>query len=45
MASQAQFDPMAAFTFFSQKNFDPGWLDGGVSRTWYLVYCAALANA
>jgi endoglucanase Acf2 len=44
-ASQAQFDPLAAFQWFSQQNFDYGWLDGGASRTWYLAYTAALASA
>jgi endo-1,3(4)-beta-glucanase len=44
-ASQAQFDPKSAWNFFSQSNFDRGWLDGGASLTWYLAYTAALAGA
>ncbi|EFX02744.1 beta-glucanase [Grosmannia clavigera kw1407] len=38
----ATADPGAAYAFFSQPAFDPGWLDGGASRTWYLCYAAAL---
>jgi endo-1,3(4)-beta-glucanase len=29
-----------AFKFFSAKAFDPTWLDGGASLTWYLAYSA-----
>ncbi|KAI1768593.1 glycoside hydrolase family 81 protein [Hypoxylon sp. FL1150] len=36
----ATIDPKTAWSFFTQKNFDPSWLDGGASRTWYLAYCA-----
>jgi endo-1,3(4)-beta-glucanase len=36
----AIINPSAAFQFFSQPNFDPSWLDGGASRTWYLAYAA-----
>lgn len=31
---------MAAWNFFAQEDFDPAWLDGGASRTWYLVFAA-----
>jgi endo-1,3(4)-beta-glucanase len=41
----ALIDPKAAYKFFSAKIFDPSWLDGGASRTWYLAYCAALGGA
>lgn len=37
----ATVDPQAAWKFFSQKPFDPAWLDGGASLTWYLAYAAA----
>ncbi|KAI1777137.1 family 81 glycosyl hydrolase [Hypoxylon cercidicola] len=37
----ATFDPQAAWNFFTQKNFDPSWLDGGASLTHYMAYCAA----
>ncbi|KAL1877327.1 hypothetical protein VTK73DRAFT_8780 [Phialemonium thermophilum] len=40
----ATVDPKAAYNFFSATNFDPSWLDGGASRTWYLAYSAALAG-
>ena len=33
-------DPGAAWAFFSQAGFDPSWIDGGASRTWYLVFSA-----
>lgn len=36
----ACINPKAAWDFFSQSNFDPGWIDGGASRTWYLAYSA-----
>ncbi|SPQ27019.1 4ee033f6-8284-42d7-adde-504318073558 [Thermothielavioides terrestris] len=40
----ATIDPRGAYTFFSQPNFDPSWLDGGASLTWYLCYSAALGG-
>lgn len=36
----ATVNPRAAYAFFSQAGFDPGWLDGGASLTWYLCYAA-----
>ncbi|KAH9884083.1 glycoside hydrolase family 81 protein [Xylariomycetidae sp. FL2044] len=39
-ANLATFDPQAAWDFFTRKDFDPGWLDGGASLTWYLAYTA-----
>ena len=39
-ANLAIIDPVASYRFFSQDNFDYGWLDGGASRTWYLAYAA-----
>ena len=39
-ANLAIIDPKASFDFFSQSGFDPTWLDGGASRTWYLAYAA-----
>lgn len=36
----ATFDPRGAWAFFAQPTFDPAWLDGGASLTWYLAYCA-----
>ncbi len=43
-ANLAIINPVAAFNFFSQKNFDPGWLDGGASRTWYLALAAGMSS-
>ncbi|KAI8635582.1 glycoside hydrolase family 81 protein [Xylariaceae sp. FL1651] len=37
----ATIDPKTAWTFFTNKDFDPSWLDGGVSLTWYQAYSAA----
>ena len=36
----ATVDPAAAWQFFAQEPFDPAWLDGGASRTWYLAFAA-----
>ena len=38
----AIINPTASFNFFNQDNFDPSWLDGGASRTWYLAYAAGM---
>jgi endo-1,3(4)-beta-glucanase len=40
-ANLATIDPVAAYQFFSQSNFDYSWIDGGASRTWYLAYAAS----
>ncbi|KAK0641122.1 glycoside hydrolase family 81 protein [Cercophora newfieldiana] len=40
----ATIDPKGAYTFFSSKDFDPSWLDGGASLTWYLCYAAGKFN-
>lgn len=39
-ANLAIINPKAAWDFFAQPKFDPSWLDGGASRTWYLAYAA-----
>ncbi|KAF9876345.1 glycosyl hydrolase family 81 [Colletotrichum karsti] len=36
----ATIDSRTAFDFFNSPNFDPGWIDGGASLTWYLTYAA-----
>ncbi|KAI1122645.1 glycoside hydrolase family 81 protein [Nemania abortiva] len=36
----ATIDPKAAWAFFTNKDFDPSWLDGGASLTWYQAYSA-----
>lgn len=36
----ATINPAAAYAFFSRPDFDPSWLDGGASLTWYLAYSA-----
>ncbi|KAL1875833.1 endo-1,3-beta glucanase [Diaporthe australafricana] len=40
----ATIDPSTAYAFFNSSSFDPSWLDGGASLTWYLAYAAALGN-
>ncbi|KAL9057906.1 MAG: hypothetical protein Q9162_002033 [Coniocarpon cinnabarinum] len=44
-ANLAIVNPVAAYDFFAQPNFDNSWLDAGASRTWYLAFCAALGGA
>ncbi|MCJ1381325.1 hypothetical protein MMC17_004435 [Xylographa soralifera] len=43
-ANLAIIDPRASFDFFASDSFDPGWLDGGASRTWYLAFAAGLGS-
>lgn len=43
-ANYAIINPSAAYSFFSQANFDNSWLDGGASKTWYLAWSAALGG-
>ncbi len=40
MGNYATVDPRGAYQFFAQSGFDPAWLDGGASLTWYLCYSA-----
>ena len=42
-ANLAIIDPKSAWSFFSQPDFDVSWLDGGASRTWYLVLAAGMS--
>jgi endo-1,3(4)-beta-glucanase len=44
-ANLAIINPRAAFNFFNQQDFDPSWLDGGASRTWYLAFAAGMFQA
>lgn len=41
----ATIDPAASYAFFSNPNFNPAYLDGGASLTWYLTYSAALGGS
>ncbi|RCI16179.1 hypothetical protein L249_2753 [Ophiocordyceps polyrhachis-furcata BCC 54312] len=43
-ASYATVDPEAAYKFFTSKDFQPQWLDGGASLTWFMAYAAALGG-
>lgn len=39
---QANFDAQSSYAFFQSANFEPKWLDGGMSRTWSLYYSSAM---
>ncbi|KAK2595427.1 endo-1,3-beta glucanase [Conoideocrella luteorostrata] len=43
-ANYATVEPQKAWEFFTSKEFDPQWLDGGASLTWYMAYSAALGH-
>ncbi|MCJ1284432.1 hypothetical protein MMC26_003764 [Xylographa opegraphella] len=43
-ANLALIDPRTSFDFFASDSFNPGWLDGGASRTWYLAFAAGLGG-
>ncbi|KAL6917674.1 hypothetical protein ACHAP8_000421 [Fusarium lateritium] len=38
----ATIQPKTAWSFFTQSKFDPVWIDGGASRTWYMAYAAVV---
>jgi endo-1,3(4)-beta-glucanase len=44
-ANYALVDAKTAWNFFSQPNFNSGWLDGGASLSWYLAMSAMLGGA
>jgi endo-1,3(4)-beta-glucanase len=44
-ANLAIIDPKASWNFFSSSTFDPSWLDGGASQTWYLALAAGMLEA
>lgn len=39
-ANLALIDPVSAWNFFAQPNFDYSAIDGGATRTWYLALAA-----
>ncbi|PHH88427.1 hypothetical protein CDD83_7539 [Cordyceps sp. RAO-2017] len=43
-ANYATVEPKAAWDFFTSRAFDPQWLDGGASLTWFMAYAAALGG-
>ncbi|KAF2468624.1 endo-1,3-beta-glucanase Engl1 [Lindgomyces ingoldianus] len=48
MANLAIIDAKTAWGFFKDGvmgSWDDRWIDGGASRTWYLVWCAGLGGA
>lgn len=44
-SDQALFDPIGAYDWFSQSDFQQEWLDDGASRTWYLALSAGLGGS
>jgi endo-1,3(4)-beta-glucanase len=44
-ANLALVDPVSAWTFFNQPNFDMTSLDAGASLSWYLTMTATLGGA
>lgn len=44
-ANLAYIDAKSSWSFFASSSFDPQYLDGGASRTWYLAVAAALGGA
>ncbi|MCJ1466924.1 hypothetical protein MMC07_005546 [Pseudocyphellaria aurata] len=44
-ANLALIDPKAAWKWFSGPEFDPKYLDGGASLTWYLALAAGLGGS
>lgn len=43
-ANYAIIEPAKAYAFFNSSSFQPAWIDGGASRTWYMAYSAALGG-
>lgn len=41
----AIIDPKTSYNWFKQANFNPVYIDGGASRTWYLAFAAGLGGA
>ncbi|GAO13329.1 hypothetical protein UVI_02013420 [Ustilaginoidea virens] len=41
-ANYATIEPQEAWRFFTSRDFEPQWLDGGASLTWYMAYSAGL---
>lgn len=44
-ANLAIIDPVTSYNWFTGPNFDPQYLDGGASLTWYLTFAAGLGGA
>lgn len=44
-SNQALFDPKTAYSFFSSPSFQPQYLDGGASLTWYLAFAAGVGGS
>lgn len=40
--NQALYDPLSSSRFFTDSNFKPQWLDGGMSRTWSIAFSKGL---
>jgi endo-1,3(4)-beta-glucanase len=44
-ANLATIQPAASYAFFADSKFNPAYLDGGASLTWYLTYSAAMGGS
>jgi endo-1,3(4)-beta-glucanase len=44
-ANLATIQPASSWSFFSDPQFNPAYLDGGASLTWYLSYSAAMGGS
>ena len=40
----ALIDPVRAWSFFTRTDFNPEWIDGGATRTWYLAMAAGMRH-
>lgn len=38
-------NPKLSYNWLNNTNFDPSYIDGGASRTWYLAFAAGLGGA
>ena len=43
-ANYATVNPKKAWDLFTSRDFNPQWLDGGASLTWYMAYTAGTLN-
>lgn len=43
--NQGLFDPKASWNWFSRKDWDDRYLDGGMSRAWSLAYLAGIGGS
>lgn len=44
-ANLAILDPKISYNWLNNPGFNPNYIDGGASRTWYLAFAAGLGGA